>query len=178
MKTKKVLGIDPGLSGSLVVTDGVTHFQWWPMPIRTLGKEKSITFQSVINLLKLIREEHGRIHVYLERAVPFAMGAKSAFNYGRGFETVFTAVGIMRMPLTLVEPAKWTKLMHEGIRADLKPKARSIIAAERLYPQIMPKLPKKSTGAYHDGPVDALLISGYGLRRGAPISDLNEKGGF
>ena len=160
----KVLGIDPGLSGAFVLTDGEKMLKAWEMPVSVFGKEKSIAYADVLQLLKPIAQLDNP-HVYLERAIPMAMGSKGAFNYGRGFEAIVIALMTLRMPFTMVEPTKWAKEMHEGISADLKPKAKSLIAVKRLYPSLVGLLPSKPKGGLKDGPVDALLIAGYGLRR-------------
>lgn len=165
-KTKKILAIDPGVTGAFVVTDGVAFVQSHEMPVVLYGRDKAVTFDGVHRLLQNIKIEHGLLHVYLERAVPMAMGSKSAFSYGRGFEALVIALSIHKFPVTQIEPNKWTKEMHEGISADLRPKVRSMIAVKRLFPQLVGMLPKRvKTGALHDGPVDALLMAGYGLRR-------------
>lgn len=171
-----VLGIDPGIYGAFVITDGIKFIRAFEMPISLVGKDKSIPFSNVYTLLSTIKSAHGPLHVFMEKPVSFGMGVKSAFNYGRGLETLSIALQLHAFPLTLVEPSRWTKEMHEGISSDLKPKAKSLIAAQRLYPQLVGILPKLPKGAYKDGPVDALLIAGYGLRRlGAGMGTLDEK---
>jgi hypothetical protein len=65
--------------------------------------------------------------------------------------------------------------MHEGVSSDLKPKAKSLIAAKRLYASLYAKLPKKPKGGDHDGYIDALLIAGYGLRRLGKTFKLSRK---
>ncbi len=160
----KALGVDPGINGAFVVTDG-TMLEAHAMPIVTAGKEKLVDFAGVHNLLVSLRRRHGNVHVFLERAVPMAMGSKGAFTYGRGFEALVVALGLVGFPVTQVEPGRWAKEMHEGISADLKPKAKSLIAVKRLYPQLVRALPKRPKGGLHDGPIDALLIAGYGLRK-------------
>lgn len=162
---KKVLGIDPGISGAFVLTNGI-ELESWPMPIITNGKDKFIHYAGVLKLLcKLVRAEPS-LHVYLERAIPMAQGAKSAFNYGKGFAALEIALETLQMTVTYVEPQKWAKVMHEGISSDLKPKAKSLIAVKRLYPRLVKLLPTNTKGRLLDGPVDALLIAAYGLRTG------------
>ncbi len=60
--------------------------------------------------------------------------------------------------------------MDEGnaSRKDLLPKAKSLIAVKRLFPKLVKQLPRDRKGNLLDGPVDALLIAGYGLRRLRP----------
>lgn len=164
MKKEFVLGVDPGVSGALVLTDGRT-LKNWPMPITVNGKDKSVHFEGVSKLLRKIRLWHGDVHVFLERAMPMAQGMKSAFNYGRGFEAVVIAISIHKLPVTLVEPGKWSKEMHEGVNGDLKAKAKSLIAVQRLYPKLVAALPRNTKGNLLDGPIDALLIAGYGMRK-------------
>jgi len=169
----KVIAIDPGISGAFVLTDGKT-IETWPMPVIVTGKDKAIFFSGVFELLSTVQKKHGSLHVFLERAVPMAQGSKSAFNYGRGFEALVIAIELLKLPMTLIEPSKWTKEMHEGISADLKPKVRSLIAVKRLYPHLVKSLPKKPKGGLHDGPIDALLIAGYALRKNAPKSKVED----
>lgn len=161
------LGVDPGVSGAFVLTDGET-LKTWPMPVCTDGKDKSIDFDGVHELLDSIT--HGgqlQFHVYLERAVPMAQGMKSAFNYGKGFAALEIAISLLKLPVTYVEPNKWTKEMHEGISTDLKSKAKSLIAVKRLFPKLVRQLPTNTKGRLLDGPIDALLIAAYGLRSGS-----------
>ncbi len=164
VSVKQVVAIDPGINGAIVLTDG-NRLEVWTMPLVVEGKERRSDFQGVYDILIRIESRRGHLSVYLERAVPFAMGTKSAFSYGRGFEALVIAVQMARMPLTLVEPGKWAKEMHEGISGDLKPKVKSQIAVKRLYPHLLAQLPTNSKGAFADGPVDALLIAGYALRK-------------
>lgn len=164
---KFVVGIDPGINGAIVMTNG-DKLKYWKLPIKVEGKDKFVHFEEV-NLIfqQLVRNQV--LHVYLERAIPFALGSKSAFTYGRGFEAILIALRINELAFTLVEPGKWTKEMHEGISSDFKPKKKSAIAVERLYPKLVKWLPKATEGGTKlaDGPVDALLIAGYGLRKGS-----------
>jgi hypothetical protein len=165
-----VLGIDPGIQGAFVLTDGKT-FRHWDMPLKVEGKNKSVNFDGVYDILKshiYENEEvtaHGSLHIFLERAVSFGMGTNSAFTYGRGFGFLEIAIKLAGLPVTQVSPKEWTKVMHEGISADLKPKVKSLIAIERLYPQLHSQLPRKPKGGLMEGPVDALLIAGFGLRK-------------
>lgn len=157
-----LLAIDPGLQGAFVLTD-FTTIEVMKMPIKLMGKDKDIDYAEVCKFL--IAHNHEITHVFLERAVPFGMGTKGAFSYGRGFAMIEIALLKFALPITYVEPSKWTKLMHAGIDRNLKPKVRSDIAVKRLYPTLIASLPQKSQGVLHDGAVDALLIAGYGQRQ-------------
>jgi hypothetical protein len=162
-----VIGIDPGLAGALVVTNGQKAV-FEKMPVLVSGKDKEIDWREIREIL----ERFGKVgktlpfpHVFLERAVSFGMGTKSAFNYGRGFAAIEIVLQDNDYPYTLVEPAKWTKVMHAGIAKDLKPKAKSQIAIKRLFPKLAKLCTFDKNGKPHDGAIDALLIAGYGLRQ-------------
>lgn len=159
------LGIDPGISGAFVLTDGSGFLKAWPMPLVVNGTDRTIDFDGVHELLTDLREDFS-FHIFLERAIPMAMGSKGAFNYGRGFAALEIAIQLIGIPVTYVEPAKWAKYMHEGLSTDLRPKAKSMMAAKRLYPKLVRVLPTNTKGVLQDGPIDALLIAGYGIRRG------------
>lgn len=164
LSRKTVLGIDPGLAGAFVLFDG-KDFASFEMPVANSGKDKFVEFDAVHELLTHLTGTNTDLHVYLERAVSFGMGTKGAFNYGRGFAAIEIAIELLKMPVTYVEPGKWTKEMHAGISGDLKPKAKSLIAAKRLFPKLVGQLPKGKKGKILDGPIDALLIAAYGLRQ-------------
>jgi hypothetical protein len=165
-KSGLALGIDPGFAGAFVLTDGDGFLKTWPMPLVVIpGGDRTIDFDGVHELLTEIFEAH-RPHIFLERAIPMAMGSKGAFNYGRGFAALEIAIELIGMPVTYVEPAKWAKYMHEGLSTDLRPKAKSMMAVKRLYPKLVKVLPTNTKGTLQDGPIDALLIAGYGIRRG------------
>lgn len=165
-KSGLALGIDPGFSGAFVLTDGAGFLKIWPMPLVVIpGGDRTISFDGVHELLSQVFEEY-RPHAFLERAKPIAMGSKGAFNYGRGFAALEIAIELIGMPVTYVEPSTWTKYMHEGLSTDLRPKAKSIMAVKRLYPKLAKVLPTNTKGALQDGPIDALLIAGYAIRKG------------
>jgi hypothetical protein len=155
-----LVGIDPGLSGGIVFMSD-TLFDPYEMPIIENGKDKEIDFDKFHNLIGI----DCKMHIFLERAVPMAQGSKAAFNYGRGFAALEIAIKMSKHPVTYVEPAKWAKVMHDGISADLKPKAKSLIALKRLFPQYVNRIPHSpKSKKIHEGIMDATLIAGYGSR--------------
>ena len=161
MNKMTVLGIDPGLNGALVAFNENGVVEMNQMPITIIGKEREVSH----GLLALALERIKPDHIYLERAVSFGMGTKSAFNYGRAFAAIEMAIQFRKIPFTLVEPKKWTKVMHAGVSNDLKPKLKSEIAVRRLFPKIIRAIPcTPKSKKLHDGIVDAILIAAYGYR--------------
>lgn len=156
-----IIGIDPGLSGGIVFLVG-DYFFAHEMPVIENGKNNDIDFHA---FKKMLDRPLLNPHIFLERAVPMAQGSKSAFNYGRGFAALEIAIQLSGIPVTYVEPAKWAKVMHDGISSDLKPKAKSLIALQRLFPQYIDKIPQSpKSKKIHEGIMDATLIAGYGKR--------------
>lgn len=156
--SKIVCGIDPGKKGAIILMEGQALLRFEPMPINALSEPCFHKVRTILN-------EWLPDHIFLERAVPMAMGSKHAFNYGRGFAALEIAIQLEGFPVTYVEPAKWTKEIHEGISSDLKAKAKSVIAFERLFPHLKDQISKSKTGKYHEGILDALLIAAYGIRK-------------
>lgn len=153
----KILGIDPGQKGAFCWLEEVHCGRFDKMPLK---EDKEIDFSAVYSMI--LKEKP--THIFLERAMPMAMGSKHAFNYGRGFAAIEIAIQMSCIPCTYVEPTKWMKLMLDGVDSRLKPKERSIIAAKRLLPNSLNNITQNKNNKFHDGMVDALLIAAYGER--------------
>lgn len=157
-----ICAVDPGLNGAFVFLFDIYHMEKCEMPI----DNKEPNFEMIFDLLSGVSKNMGGLdHIFLERAMPMAMGARHAFNYGRGFAAIEIAIKLAKFPVTYVEPAKWMKVMHEGTDSRLKPKERSKIALERLAPKLYELVPKGKTGKPHDGILDAALLGLYGLQK-------------
>lgn len=158
MKKQKLecVAVDPGLNGAVVYL-GPSGFKFWTMPTNGDG----LAFGE----LQAIFNSFSGVPIFLERAVSFGMGTKSAFNYGRAFGFLEIAIKLSKNPVTYIEPGKWTKVIHAGISSDLKPKVKSLVAVDRLCAKYVDQIPKTPrTKKLHDGVVDALLMAVYGLR--------------
>lgn len=161
------IGVDPGKKGALVGLNSEGALITWPMP---LTLDESVDFPTLMEIIERFKKSH-ECYFFLERAVSFGMGMKQAFNYGRGFAALEIALAESDVSITYVEPAKWTKLVHEGIDKGLKPKVKSAIALKRLMPSIALELPKDKKGVVLEGPMDAALIAYYGSHQvtGKPL---------
>lgn len=156
----EVLAIDPGNEGAFVYLNRDGEFEFEKMPVKVTGKFKEVEFEAVLEILKRYKQKT----VYLERAKPLAMGATHAFNYGRSFAAIEIAIRVSENPVVYVESHTWAKKMHAGISKDLRPKAKSVLAVERLFRMHLKKIPRSPKAqTLHEGVVDALLIAGYAL---------------
>lgn len=153
------VGVDPGKQGAVVAIDeaGTICF----LAELPFLEDGSADFPT---LLKVFLRLKGST-IFLERAVPMAMGAKHAFTYGRDFAAIEIAIQQTGIPVHYVEPAKWPKVICEGIDSNLKPKVRSVMAARRIFPEQIEKLPvTPKSKKIHEGFVDALLLAEFGRR--------------
>lgn len=89
-------------------------------------------------------------------------GATQTFSFGFTCGEINVTLKALGRPMQLVKPAIWQKQLFEGTSPDLKPKARALIAYERLFPhKPVPVGPK--SGKPNDNIVDALLVCTYGV---------------
>lgn len=160
MKRVNILGIDPGKEGGLVLlsSDGNILGQ----QVMPIGEDECLD-KTAIHDLFFEWWTWDEFHVFMERVIPFALNAKGALNFGRQLGMLEYFFWKYAYPVTFVEAAKWSKEIHQGIDSNLKAKAKSMIATERLFPKADLRATEKSKKP-HEGLVDALLIAEYGRR--------------
>ena len=155
-----LLGIDPGITGALVIIEGgsMAFVDMLLTPTIKVGSKNRLNGAAIDAWL---RQYPGISHAFLEQvnAMPSGgkgpkMGAGSAFTFGHAAGYVEGVVTGAQIPLTLVTPQKWKK--HAGLIGTDKDAARS--RAIQLYPGIrtLDLIGKGQAMA------DALLIARYG----------------
>lgn len=156
----RVLGIDPGQQGGLVMLNSEKGFgNDWAFYVMPILKNKDVDFNAVFNIIQDTMPDH----IFLEKSVSFGMGSKGAFNYGRGFAVLEIAIQLSGTPMTYVEPARWTKVMCEGIDKRFRAKERSLKALKKHFPTLSKDIPTNKNGKIHEGIMDALLIAAFGM---------------
>ena len=140
-----ICGIDPGKTGAiaLLYPDGKAYIE--DMPV--LGKE--INGASIASTFEAFPPDH----VYLEAVNSFGMGRQSAFNFGQGVGVLKGVMAALRIPYTLISPAKWKA--SYSLNRD---KDASRLLATRLFPESAEHFERKKD----DGRAEALLIAKYG----------------
>jgi len=156
-----IIGVDPGLTGGIALlfpaaramfseTDEIRLFA-----IPVVGKE--IDFKT----LRLALDVERPVHVFLERAQAWPkMASRACFNYGASYWGVQAICACLKIPCTLVPPAKWHRALIVG--RDGNPKMRALQTVMRLFPDVDLIIGKGKKP--HQGVVDALLIAHYGQR--------------
>lgn len=149
----RVIGIDPGATGAIVLLENGTPIEWIAMPTTKIGSATRVA----ASVLGFWIEESSIDHVYVEstHAMP-GQGVTSMFNFGHSCGTVMGVLGALGVPHTMITPQAWKKAA--GLIGTDKDAARS--RAMQLWPSWR-ELDKKGKG---QALADAALIALFGSR--------------
>ena len=111
-----IIGIDPGISGSICFFKDGKILEVIEMPVMTEGKKnkKQINGSQIYNeFLKKINGKDDEIRVVIEQvsAMP-GQGVTSMFNFGQSFGILKGICSAMQLPMFFVRPAKWKKYFN------------------------------------------------------------------
>ena len=153
-----IIGIDPGISGSICFLDNGKILDVIEMPIMTDGKKnkKQVNGSQVYNeVTKRIKQfEKNQIRVVIEQvsAMP-GQGVTSMFNFGQSFGILKGICSAMRLPMYFVRPAKWKK--YFSLINSEKDASRTRVI--EMFPYFSSQLSKKKDS----NKADAILIANY-----------------
>ena len=153
-----IIGIDPGISGSICFLDNGKILDVIEMPIMTDGKKnkKQVNGSQVYNeISKRIKQfEKNQIRVVIEHvsAMP-GQGVTSMFNFGQTFGAIKGICAALELPIYFVRPSKWKK--HFELINSSKDSSRT--KAIEMYPKLSNQLAKKKDV----NKSDAILIARY-----------------
>jgi len=163
-KVEYSTGIDIGKSGAIVTINSKLEI----VEKNTIPLIKGTTEIDITTLNSIIKDSKSN-NFYIERVHSiFGSSAKSNFSFGTTNGLIIGLVHANKKSYTLVNPKDWQKVAWEGVAAVRKgkkvdTKATSSIACARLFPN--ESFRKQRSEKDHDGLVDAVLISYYGLKR-------------
>ena len=109
-----IIGIDPGISGSICFFENGKVLEVVEMPTMTDGKKnkRQVNGAQIYNeILKRINQnDKQNIRVIIEQvsAMP-GQGVTSMFNFGQSFGILKGICSAMQLPMYFVRPAKWNK---------------------------------------------------------------------
>ena len=147
----RLLGIDPGLSGALVILEHDQPIEWMRMPTYLVGKSNRVNGSALAAFIgHMIIDQ-----AYIEQvgAMP-GQGVTSMFTFGHATGTVMGVLAALGIPVINVLPGTWKKCA--GIIGKDKDGSRS--KAIQLWPGWR-ELDKKLAGQAY---ADAALIARYG----------------
>ena len=153
-----IIGIDPGISGSICFFQDGKIVDVVEMPTMTEGKKnkKQVNGSQIVNeILKKIKELDKReIKVVIEQvsAMP-GQGVTSMFNFGQSFGILKGICSSMQLPMYFVRPAKWKKYFNL-INSE---KDASRTRAIEIFPYFSNQLSRKKDS----NKADAILIASF-----------------
>jgi len=153
-----IVGIDPGMSGAVVVVSGQRLVEVYDMPVDEVNGRNCLSPARLSAMLSQVRDELTIDMVIVEHVQGVQQsGATSAFAFGRGFGTIEGVVAALSLPMTLVRPQRWTKALGVG-----RDKGAHRAAASRLWPLDA----KLFARVKDDGRADAALLCEWYRRSG------------
>ena len=153
-----IIGIDPGISGSICFFEDGKILDVFEMPTMIDGKKnkKQVNGSQIFNEIskRIIGIETRNIRVVIEQvsAMP-GQGVTSMFNFGQSFGILKGICSAMQLPMYFVRPAKWKK--YFGLIKSKKDASRT--RAIEIFPYFSSQLSKKKDS----NKADAILIASF-----------------
>ena len=152
-----IIGIDPGISGSICFFKDGKILEVIEMPVMTEGKKnkKQVNGAQIYNeFLKRINKKDDEIRVVIEQvsAMP-GQGVTSMFNFGQSFGILKGICSTMQLPMFFVRPAKWKKYFNLINSQKDASRTRAI----EIFPYFSTQLSKKKDS----NKADAILIASF-----------------
>ena len=153
-----IIGIDPGISGSICFfEDGKIH-DVIEMPTMTEGKKNkkqvngSQIYNEISKRMNVSKSQEIRVVIEQVSAMP-GQGVTSMFNFGQSFGILKGICSAMQLPMYFVRPAKWKKYFNL-INSE---KDASRTRAIEIFPYFSSQLSKKKDS----NKADAILIASF-----------------
>ncbi len=152
-----IIGIDPGISGSICFFEDGKIIEVIEMPVMTEGKKnkKQVNGSQIYNeFLKRINNKDDDIRVVIEQvsAMP-GQGVTSMFNFGQSYGILKGICSAMQLPMFFVRPAKWKKYFNLINSQKDASRTRAI----EIFPYFSTQLSKKKDS----NKADAILIASF-----------------
>ena len=141
-----IIGIDPGISGSICFFEDGKIVDVLDMPTMTDGKKnkRQVNGAQIFNEIskRLKKNDKQNVRVIIEKvsAMP-GQGVTSMFNFGQSFGILKGICSAMQLPMYFVRPAKWKKYFNL-INSE---KDASRTRAIEIFPYFSSQLSKKRT---------------------------------
>ena len=105
------IGIDPGLSGAIVVLFYGTPVSTMKMPTMKMGSANRVNASALAAFIKGEMREKHKLHAYVElvSSMP-GQGVASMFSFGHSAGVIQGVLGAFEIPVTMVTPSEWKKL--------------------------------------------------------------------
>ena len=153
-----VIGIDPGISGSICFFQEGEIKEVLDMPTMTDGKKNkkqvngSQIYNEISDRIKKIDKKNIKVVIEQVSAMP-GQGVTSMFNFGQSFGILKGICAAMQLPMYFVRPAKWKKYFNL-INSE---KDASRTKAIEIFPYFSAQLSRKKDS----NKADAILIASF-----------------
>jgi len=153
-----IIGIDPGISGSICFLDDGKILDVIEMPIMTDGKKNkkqvngSQVYNEITKRIKLFEKNQIRVVIEHVSAMP-GQGVTSMFNFGQSFGILKGICTAMQLPMYFVRPAKWKKYFNLLNSEKDASRTRAI----EIFPYFSSQLSRKKDS----NKADAILIASF-----------------
>ena len=153
-----IIGIDPGISGSICFLDEGKILDVIDMPTMAEGKKnkRQVNGSQIYNeiIKRSMNAKKHEIRVIIEQvsAMP-GQGVTSMFNFGQSFGILKGICSAMQLPMYFVRPAKWKKYFN--LLNSEKDASRT--KAIEIFPYFSNHLTKKKDS----NRADAILIASF-----------------
>ena len=153
-----IIGIDPGISGSICFLENGKILDVVEMPTMTEGKKNkrqvngSQIYNEILKRIKKVEKQETRVVIEHVSAMP-GQGVTSMFNFGQSFGILKGICSAMQLPMYFVRPPKWKKYFNL-INSE---KDASRTRAIEIFPYFSSQLSKKKDS----NKADAILIASF-----------------
>ena len=153
-----IIGIDPGISGSICFLEDGKILDVVEMPTMAEGKKNkrqvngSQIYNEIYRRIHKIEKQQIRVVIEQVSAMP-GQGVTSMFNFGQSFGILKGICSAMQLSMYFVRPAKWKK--YFGLINSEKDASRT--RAIEMFPYFSSQLSKKKDS----NKADAILIASF-----------------
>ena len=153
-----IIGIDPGISGSICFFEDGKILDVIEMPTMNEGKKNkrqvngAQIYNEITDRINKLQTQDVRVVVEQVSAMP-GQGVTSMFNFGQSFGIIKGICSAMQLPLYFVRPTKWKKYFNL-IKSE---KDASRTRAIEIFPYFSSQLSKKKDS----NKADAILIASF-----------------
>ncbi len=126
------IGIDPGLSGAVVIMDMNSPIEWHRMPTMKTGSANRVNGPALAAIIRPYLFLDKPIHAYVElvSSMP-GQGVASMFSFGHSAGVLQGVLGAFEIPVTMVTPQSWKK--RAGLINSVKDASRT--KAIQMWPE-------------------------------------------
>ena len=153
-----IIGIDPGISGSICFFEDGKIIDVLEMPTMADGKKNkrqvngSQIYNEISKRINKVFNQDIRVVIEQVSAMP-GQGVTSMFNFGQSFGILKGICSAMKLPMYFIRPAKWKKYFNL-IKTE---KDASRTRAIEIFPYFSSQLSKKKDS----NKADAILIASF-----------------